>query len=71
MSKRFDVAFNPKLRPYIEKALQDPKVKALLAYYHLKENDQGIAKLALTLFLKDTGIAPEDYHRTRTDSKRG
>ena len=70
MSKRFDVSFNPKLRNYIKKALADPNVKNLLAYYHLKENEQGIAKLALTLFLRDTGIVPEQFLYKHVDSKK-
>lgn len=66
--KSFDVRFNPKLRKYVKEALQNPKIKELLAFYHLIENEQGIARLALILFLRDNAIGPEDHPRTHTDN---
>ena len=59
MPKRFDVRFNPKLIPYIQEALKKPEIKAFLKLYNFKENEQGIARLALTLFLEDNGIFPK------------
>ena len=69
LSKRsFDVRFNPKLRKYVTEALQNTRIRDLLAYYHLNETEQGIARLALILFLRDNAIGPEDHPRRHNDS---
>ena len=67
-NKSFDVRFNPKLRKYVREAIKNPKIKDLLAYYHLNENEQGIARLALILFLRDNAIGPEDHPHRHNDN---